>query len=196
MATTIVSDWDDAFASMAPTPAEVEHERAYWQELDRQEGYADYLAARAEEQFLAAVGEDDRPERREYRGSDGLTKAERLSLYDAANYTVERTGPIQFRAVNVNGAEFEVGVIFGRFARVTSNTGNEYLLHNGACHCAHKQNGAPICKHEAAAAATMVLYRQDPLLLEVDAEVARLRAQREPVTSPKAEVASPALKAA
>src|SRR5262249_42738563 len=110
---------------------------------------------------------------------DGLTKSERQALYVPANYCVEKVGPIQFRAVNEpTGAEFAVSVIFGRFARVTSNTGHEYLLADGCCSCAHKQNGAARCKHEAATAAVMVVYRQDPVFAELDAELARRRAER------------------
>ena len=134
------------------------------------------------ESLLASCEQDDRIERSRFerRGADGLTKDERQHLYRPEAYRVERTGPIQFRAVNANGAEFAVSVIFGRFARVTSNTGNEYLLRDGACHCAHKQNGAATCKHEAATAAVMVAYRQDPIFAEIDAEIARVRAARLP----------------
>jgi len=188
-------DWDAGFAAMAPSPAEVEAERLYWQELDRQEHYADHLAAKAEQGADESDGEPEvepapAPRKRERIAAyDGLTKSERQALYVPEAYRVERTGPIQFRALNVpTGAEFTVSVIFGRFARVTSNTGREYLLHNGACCCAHKQNGATACKHESATAAVMAVYRQDPIFAELDAEIARRKAEREQQ--------SPALKAA
>lgn len=191
MTTKIVSDdWTEAFATMAPTPAEVEAERAYWAEQDRQEDYADYLAARAEELAAEEGATDDEPEpeppapaaarRERVAAYDGLTKSERQHLYVPARYVVEKVGPIQFRAVNIpTGAEFQVSVIFGRFARVTSNTGNEYLLHNGECHCAHKQNGAEVCKHEAATAKVMEVWRQDTIAVDVAEEVARIQAERE-----------------
>src|SRR5262245_21373380 len=110
------NDWDAASATMAPSAAEVAQEKAYWAEVDRQESYADYLAHRAEEQLLEDAEQDVRAEasRYERRGPDGLTKAERLSLYSPANYTVEKVGPIQFVATNENGAEFTVSVIYGR----------------------------------------------------------------------------------
>src|SRR5262249_3147302 len=101
-----------------------------------------------------------RPERRSKL--DGLTKSERANLYVAASYRVEQLGPIQFRAVNLpTGAEFHVTEVFGRYHRVVSNTGGEHLLYLGECSCAHKQNGAEVCKHEAAAAAVEAFVAGD-----------------------------------
>jgi hypothetical protein len=51
--------------------------------------------------------------------------------------------------------------VFGRFHRVISNTGGDHLLYLGECSCAHKQNGAAVCKHEAAAAAVEAFVRGD-----------------------------------
>jgi hypothetical protein len=48
--TTFTDPWEAAFAELAPSPAEVEAERAYLAHLDRMGDYADYLAARAEEE--------------------------------------------------------------------------------------------------------------------------------------------------
>src|SRR5262249_47532337 len=93
-------DWDAGFDAMAPSPAEVEAERLYWQEQARQEAYADYLAAKAEELAAEQEGEEELdPEppapaatRKRERISpvDGLTKSERQALYVPANYCVEK----------------------------------------------------------------------------------------------------------
>src|SRR5262249_19459618 len=96
-----LDEWHAAFAAMAPSPAEVEAERLYWEEQARQEGYADYLAAQAEELAAEQGAEesDGEPEaepapaprkRERIAAYDGLTRSERQALYVPGNYRVQK----------------------------------------------------------------------------------------------------------
>ena len=51
--------------------------------------------------------------------------------------------------------------VFGRFHRVISNSGGDHLLYMLECSCQHKQNGAKVCKHEAAAASVEEFVKAD-----------------------------------
>jgi hypothetical protein len=178
----VVEDSDDfnaPFADPTPaTPAEREAHRLYVEHVEQMQeldAYAEQLAEQAAEEWAVEHPDEDpedydpeppaapaarRPERRSK--VDGLTKSERANLYVAARYQVEQVGPIQFRAVNVpTGAEFHVTEVFGRYHRVVSNTGGDHLLYLLECSCQHKQNGAAVCKHEAAAAAVEEFVKGD-----------------------------------
>src|SRR6187549_752898 len=165
-------DWSAAWAEMARTPEEAAEEAACAAELHRLQDLDAYRQQQAEENACTEEEFEDydpeppaapaarRPERRSQ--VDGLTRTERQHLYVAAQYRVEQVGPIQFRAVNVpTGAEFQVTEVFGRFHRVISNTGGDHLLYLGECSCQHKQHGAAVCKHEAAAAAVEAFVAGD-----------------------------------
>lgn len=89
---------------------------------------------------------------------DGLTKDARQSLYSPEAYTVTRTGAIEFRVVNENGAEMVAWNPYGLPAtfNIKSNTGNCHMVRFGICDCPDVERGIRAgrrCKHSAAAEA-------------------------------------------
>src|SRR5690349_13168564 len=119
------ADWEEAFATLCPSPEEVEQERAYWKELHRQQDLEDYLEALAAENATDEEPEDWNPDpeptapaaaKKPERPAkfDGLTKSERSAHYDPENWEVSHPGGITYLATNrVNGAVMEVAVAFG-----------------------------------------------------------------------------------
>ena len=97
---------------------------------------------------------------------DGLARSERRKLYDPSLYTVERIKGLTFRVTHTQvPAEFTVTVAYGRFWYVTSNTGREYDLPGGACHCEDakgraQEEGRP-CKHAAVCIAVSRFLRNE-----------------------------------
>lgn len=99
---------------------------------------------------------------------DGLTRSERARLYDPGAYTVQRapgktlTFLVRHQSVP---AEFRVTVAYGRFWYCTSNTGKEYNLSGGCCHCQDAENRAKEenrpCKHAAACIAVSRFLRAE-----------------------------------
>ena len=96
--------------------------------------------------------------RANYRGQDGLNKAERQSLKDQHSYEVVELNACHFIASSkVAFADFDVVLAYGRFVRIKSNTGSIHDMEvGGECGCMDKfAHGAPTCKHEAALGAVL-----------------------------------------
>ena len=86
--------------------------------------------------------------------TDRLTVAERRTLTDPSTFAVIEENPCRYLVSSKTAfADFEVGIAYGRFIRVLSNTGGEYLWTVGErCPCPAAQHSER-CKHESAALA-------------------------------------------
>jgi hypothetical protein len=96
------------------------------------------------------------------RGPDGLTREERASLRDPRTYAVAECNPCRYLVSSKTAfADFDLVIGYGRWVRITSNTGGVHDLTIGEpCSCLDKLHRAAAenCKHESVLEAVL-LYR-------------------------------------